>query len=134
MDMVGRWDDQRLSVIDTDRKGNTNYLGSVMDRANGELEDPFDRLNHDIDIYRERQDGAVFLKKGEDVLFVFEGLSNPEGGGELNPDYHQTTDTVDKILEDNGGKKPGRVRDLLVNLVKDASNLQREEQARVAWR
>lgn len=133
MDMVGRWDDQRLSVIDTDRKGNTNYLSSVMNQANGELADPFDRLNHDIDEYRERQDGAVFLKKGEDVLFVFEGLSNPEGGGDLNPDYHQPTDTVDKILEDNDGKKPGRVRDLLVNLVQDASNLDRTPPAQVAW-
>ena len=67
-------------------------------------------------------DGAVFSRKGEDVLFLFEGLSNPKGGGDLIPEYHQPTDDIEKIIEDNGGEKPRRVKDLMVNVIKLASN------------
>ncbi len=122
MDMVGRWDDQRLSVIDTNSRGQANYFRDLMATANARMEDPFDRLNQDINQYRDRQDGAVFSRKGEDVLFMFEGLSNPNGGGSLNPDYHGTGDDVDKILQDNGGNKPRRVKDLMVNVITLASN------------
>jgi len=124
MDMVGRWDDQRLSVIDTNSRGQANYFRDVVNQANQTLADPFDRLNQDINQYRDRQDGAVFTRKGEDVLFMFEGLSNPNGGGELIPDYHQPTDDIDKIIRDNGGNKPRRVKDLMVNVIKLASNRQ----------
>jgi Zn-dependent M28 family amino/carboxypeptidase len=108
MDMIGRWDDQRLSVIDTNSRGQSHYLN--------------DRMNRDINQFRERQDGAVFTRRGEDVLFVFEGLSNPRGGGELIPEYHGPDDDVDKILRDNGGNKPRRVKDFLVNVLTLASN------------
>lgn len=124
MDMVGRWDDQRLSVIDTNSRGQANYFRDVVSQANQKLADPFDRLNQDINQYRDRQDGAVFTRKGEDVLFMFEGLSNPNGGGSLNPDYHQPTDDVDKIIRDNGGNKPRRVKDLMVNVIQLAANRQ----------
>jgi aminopeptidase YwaD len=121
MDMVGRWDDQRLSVIDS-TNSSSNYFKGLVEQANGEMADPFDRINHDINQYRDRQDGAIFSRKGEDVLFLFEGLSNPNGGGSLNPDYHRPTDTIDKIIRDNGGEKLRRVRDLMINVVQKASN------------
>jgi Zn-dependent M28 family amino/carboxypeptidase len=121
VDMVGRWDDQRLSVIDSNSRGKASYLRDVLEKANQQMADPFDRLNRDINPYRDRQDGAPFTRKGEDVLFLFEGLSNPAGGGELMPDYHGPGDDVEKILEDNGGNKPRRVKELMVNLVKLAS-------------
>lgn len=124
MDMVGRWDDQRLSIVDTNSRGQANYFRDVVNQANQKLTDPFDRLNQDINQYRDRQDGAVFTRKGEDVLFMFEGLSNPNGGGSLNPDYHQPTDDIDKIIRDNGGNKPRRVKDLMVNVIQLAANRQ----------
>jgi len=135
MDMVGRWDDQRLSVMDT-TKGKPNYLRDVVNQANAQMADPFDKLNHDIDGYYTRQDGYAFSSKGEDVLMLFEGLSNPNGGGDLNPDYHEPTDDVDKIIEDNGGNKPRRVTDLLVNIAKLASNhaaAAAQQQSTVDW-
>ncbi|WP_224244349.1 M28 family peptidase [Hyalangium gracile] len=121
-DMVGRWDDQRLSVVDTNSRGQANYFREIVGQANQQMADPFDRLNQDINQYRDRQDGAVFTRKGEDVLFLFEGLSNPKGGGDLIPEYHAPTDDIDKILRDNGGNKPRRVKDLMVNVIKLASN------------
>ncbi|RKH68200.1 M28 family metallopeptidase [Corallococcus llansteffanensis] len=121
-DMVGRWDDQRLSVVDTNTRGQPNYFRDVVDQANQQLADPFDRINRDINVYRDRQDGASFGRKGEDVLFLFEGLSNPEGGGDLIPEYHQQDDDIGKIIEDNGGEKPRRVKDLMVNVINIAAN------------
>ncbi|MFB1482143.1 M28 family metallopeptidase [Corallococcus sp. RDP092CA] len=128
-DMVGRWDDQRLSVVDTNTKGQPNYFRDVVDQANQQLADPFDRINRDINVYRDRQDGASFGKKGEDVLFLFEGLSNPEGGGDLIPEYHRQDDDIEKIIEDNGGNKPRRVKDLLVNVIGLAANRTTEPQS-----
>ncbi|MFY2557774.1 M28 family metallopeptidase [Corallococcus terminator] len=122
VDMVGRWDDQRLSVVDTDRRGQANYFRDVVDQANAQLPDPFDRINRDINVYRDRQDGAVFGRKGEDVLFLFEGLSNPKGGGDLIPEYHEPGDDIDLIIRDNGGEKPRRVKDLMVNVIELAAN------------
>ena len=122
MDMVGRWDDQRLSIIDTTSSGSANYFRALLDSANASMSDPFDKMNRDINGYIDRQDGAAFLKAGKDVLFIFEGLSNPAGGGDLIPEYHATADDIDKIIADNGGQKVRRVRDLLVNVVKLAVN------------
>jgi len=122
LDMVARWDDQRLSVIDTNTSGTANYFRNILTSANATLADPFNTLNRDINSYIDRQDGWVFLNAGEDVLFVFEGLSNPAGGGSLIPEYHATGDDIDKIIADNGGNKPRRVRDLLVEVVKQAAN------------
>jgi aminopeptidase YwaD len=122
MDMVGRWDDERISVIDTNSRGQANYFRDVISQANQQMENPFDRLNQDINQYRDRQDGAVFTRKGEDVVFMFEGLSNPNGGGGLIPEYHQPGDDTDLIYRDNGGNKPRRVKDLMVNVIKAASN------------
>ncbi|ABF92877.1 peptidase, M28 (aminopeptidase S) family [Myxococcus xanthus DK 1622] len=122
VDMVGRWDDQRLSVVDTNSRGQPNYFREVLDQANAKLDDPFDRINRDINVFRDRQDGASFGRKGEDVLFMFEGLSNPNGGGDLIPEYHRADDDIDLILRDNGGEKPRRIKDLMVNVIGLAAN------------
>lgn len=122
VDMVGRWDDQRLSVVDTNSRGQPNYFRDVLDQANAQLDDPFDRINRDINVFRDRQDGASFGRKGEDVLFMFEGLSNPNGGGDLIPEYHRADDDIDLILRDNGGEKPRRIKDLMVNVIELAAN------------
>src|SRR5690606_11873506 len=95
MDMLGRWDDERLSVLHT-TGGRNNYWSELVEEANSRMDIPFDRLNRDIGAFAGRQDGAVFTNKGEDVLMLFEGLSRPEGGGSLNPDYHLPTDTIDR--------------------------------------
>jgi aminopeptidase YwaD len=121
-DMVGRWDDQRLSVIDTDTRGKNNYFHDMVDQANQKLADPFDKVNRDINQYRDRQDGSVWNSKGIPTLFLFEGLSNPNGGGDLIPEYHQTTDDVDLIYRDSNRNKPRHVRDLLLNVVDMAAN------------
>jgi aminopeptidase YwaD len=122
MDMVGRWDDQRISIIDTDSAGVQNYFGPLVEAANQALADPFDRINRDLNAYRERHDGAAFSAKGEAVLLLFEGLSNPQGGGNLIAEYHQATDDIPRIMADNGGRKLARVRDLLVEVAKRAAN------------
>ncbi|HLL53069.1 MAG TPA: proprotein convertase P-domain-containing protein [Myxococcaceae bacterium] len=122
VDMVGRWDDQRMSIVDTGSRGQANYFRDIAEKANAQMADPFDKLNRDINQFRDRQDGAVFTRKGEDVLFLFEGLSNPNGGGGLIPEYHGPDDDVDKIIRDNGGNKPRRVKDFFVNVVTLAAN------------
>jgi subtilisin-like proprotein convertase family protein len=122
VDMVGRWDDQRMSIVDTGSRGQANYFRDIAEKANAKMADPFDKLNRDINQFRDRQDGAVFTRKGEDVLFLFEGLSNPNGGGGLIPEYHGPGDDVDKIIADNGGNKPRRVKDFLVNVLDLAVN------------
>jgi len=122
MDMVGRWDIDRMS-LGSDSK--TNYLAKLTVQANSELgERGFKVVNRDIDQYSSRQDGANFTQAGIPTVFAFEGLSNPKGGGNLNPDYNQTTDTVDKIVRDNGGKKPAKFRDIAVKVADLASNAQ----------
>lgn len=121
-DMVGRWDDQRLSVIDTDTRGRNNYFHDMVDQANQKLADPFDHVNRDINQYRDRQDGSIWNSKGIPTLFLFEGLSNPNGGGDLIDEYHQPTDDVDLIYRDSNGNKPRHVRDLMLSVVDMAAN------------
>jgi aminopeptidase YwaD len=121
MDMVGRWDDQRFSVIDL-TSGVANYWRTVVTDANAALADPFDRVNRDIQQYYDRQDGAVFSRRGEDVVFLFEGLSSATGGGSLIPEYHTTGDDVALIYRDSNGNKPRRMRDLLLQVIKRGAN------------
>lgn len=121
MDMVGRWDDERISVLDA-YNGRTNYWSELVEQANAQMDNPFDRINRDLRPFQSRQDGAVFSRAGEDVLMVFEGLSNPKGGGDLIPEYHGTGDTIDRILSENGGEKMRRISELLGHLIPLASN------------
>ncbi|WP_394822932.1 M28 family metallopeptidase [Pendulispora albinea] len=122
MDMVGRWDNSRISILDKKSNGSTTYLSGLLSQANSALATPFTRINKDIDAYARRQDGASFFDRGEDVLFVFEGLSNPNGGGNLHSDYHRPTDDVSKIIAENGGQKVRRIRDLVGGTLKLAAN------------
>ncbi|HVE87316.1 MAG TPA: M28 family peptidase [Myxococcales bacterium] len=136
-DMVGRWDDQRLSVIDTDSRGQANYFRDIVNNANAKLADPFDRVNRDINQYRDRQDGAIWTRKNIPTLFLFEGLSNPNGGGDLIDEYHQPEDDVDLIYRDSNGNKPRHVRDLMLGVVDMAANRStttqpRQQRSRVA--
>lgn len=123
-DMVGRWDDQRLSVIDTDSRGQPTYFRDIVNKANTNLADPFDRMNRDINQYRDRQDGAIWTRKNIPTLFLFEGLSNPNGGGDLIPEYHRPEDDTALIYRDSNGNKPRHIRDLLINVIDLASNRQ----------
>src|SRR5690606_22158315 len=117
----GRWDDERLSVLDAYR-GKTNYWSELVEQANAQMDNPFDRINRDLRPFETRQDGAVFSRAGEDVLMVFEGLSNPNGGGDLIPEYHAPGDTIEKILAENGGEKMRRISELLGHLIPLAAN------------
>jgi aminopeptidase YwaD len=121
LDMVGRRDTWRISVIDTDPEGHRLFLSVLLEEANGALPDPF-LVHRDIDLLVERQDGWNSQRRGVPTLFLFEGLSNPRGGGALHRDYHKPSDTVERIVKDHGGEKMRRVRDLLVGVVERASS------------
>src|SRR5262249_21201156 len=78
----------------------------------------------DINQYRDRQDGAIWTRKGIPTLFMFEGLSNPNGGGDLIDEYHRPEDDVDLIYRDSNGNKPRHVRDLMLSVGDMAANRQ----------
>ena len=131
-DMVGRFEADRMSVIHRSG-GKPNYWKDVLEKANQGLGDKaFQVINRDIDSLDGRHDGGMWSRKGEDVLMLYEGLSRRSGGGDMNPDYHQPTDTPDKILRDNGGEKPRRFRDILIELVKTAAG-PRPEGTPLVW-
>lgn len=121
VDMIGRLDPEQISYIDSSRSGQS-YLHDVHNAANAALANPFDHQNHDIDQYSSQQDGWIFARAGEDVLFVYEGLTDKEGGGSENPDYHTTRDTVAAMLKDNGGEKARHVAELVRAIVERAAN------------
>jgi len=122
LDMVSRWDDERISVIDVDKSGKPTYLRDLLATANASMSDPFNTVNRDINQYLNAQDGAAFTRKGKDVLLIFEGEANPSGGGGDNADYHRITDDTEQIIRENGGSKPRRVKDLAIRVVKLAAN------------
>ncbi|MEZ0314156.1 MAG: M28 family metallopeptidase, partial [Myxococcota bacterium] len=119
-DMLGRWQLDRMSLGGGRKAGS---LGDMVVKANESLGDrKFAVVNRDIDQYESSQDGYNFTQAGIPTVFAFEGLSNPKGGGNLHEDYHQPTDTVDKIIRDNGGDKVRKFRDLTVEVARVASN------------
>ncbi len=120
-DMLGRWELDRMSLGVGSRK--TNFMADLTLQANENLgERKFTTVNRDIDQYERQQDGYNFSAAGIPTVYPMEGLSNPKGGGDLHQDYHQPTDTADKIVRDNGGEKPRRFRDLTVEVARLASN------------
>ena len=121
VDMLGRWDAERLSVSTTTGRSQ-NYFAQLVEQANAALDNPFDVINRDIEFARNRQDGWAFTRAGEDVAVLFEGLSNPNGGGDMNPDYHRHTDTVEAMLEENGGEKLRKGTRFLIELLRLATN------------
>jgi len=121
MDMVGAWDDTRLSLgVDSGPASATT--ATLFDAANRDLERPFARMNRDIQQYNRRQDGYAFSRRQISTIFVFEGLANPTGGGALMPRYHKMNDTVENLLAETGGSKIRRMTDLLTRVVTKTAN------------
>jgi len=116
-DMVGRLEVGRISAIPT-TEGKRTFLTECFERANDALADRKFHVDYDLQEYENRQDGWAFTHAGIPTSFFYEGLVN---GSEM-PDYHRTTDTVDKIIKDNGGEKIRRLRDLTTYAVQLASN------------
>ncbi len=120
VDMCGRWELERMSLGGGSGSG---FMRDAVLKANEALgANKFTTVNRDIDQFEQRQDGWNFTQAGIPTVFAFEGLSNPRGGGDLHSDYHQPTDTVDKIIRDNGGNKVRRFRDLTAEVARIASN------------
>jgi aminopeptidase YwaD len=116
LDMVGRWDDTRMSIGE-DRNAASKTFTRALEAENQRLERPFARINKDIQSYERRQDGWAFSRRAVPSVFLFEGLSRPEGGGGMMPHYHRTSDTIDAMMRENGGSKLRRVSDLVAKTV-----------------
>lgn len=119
MDMVGYWDETRFSV-GVDGTPASAQLAAQVQAANSTLPVPFAKVNQDIQQYKSRQDGYAFSRRRVPAVFVFEGLSNPNGGGSLMSNYHKTTDTLANFLADNGGRK---IRKMALLLAATATRL-----------
>lgn len=115
MDMVGYFDDTRFSV-GTDGSAASTQTVAQIQTANATLRAPFAKMNQDIQQYKSRQDGYAFSRKHVPSVFVFEGLSNPNGGGNLMTNYHRTTDTLANFLANNNGTKIRKMA-LLLNAI-----------------
>lgn len=119
MDMVGYFDDTRFSV-GTDGSAVSTQMATQIQAANATLPVPFAKMNQDIQQYKSRQDGYSFSRKHIPSVFVFEGLSNPNGGGSLMTNYHRTTDTLANFLANNNGTK---IRKMALLLAATATTL-----------
>ena len=123
-DMIGRFEADRMSVIDT-TKGKKTFLTDAFAYAQEQLgERKFALVNRDINSFEGRQDNQVFTRAGIITLFNFEGLTRRTGGGGENPDYHKTTDTFERLMAENQGEKLLRFRDLNLHMLQYASNAQ----------
>jgi hypothetical protein len=116
LDAVGALDDTRFSILPDDAAATQATVG-LIDQANREMDRPFARINRDLDAYTRRVDSWSFVRHHVPSIWVFEGLTNPEGGGSLMPRYHRPTDTVENLLADNGGSKLRRMTDMLTATV-----------------
>lgn len=121
MDMVGAWDDTRVS-LGLDNLPGTSDAAALFDAANLEMSRPFAKINRDVQQYANRQDGYAFTRRRVPSLFVFEGLSKPAGGGSLMARYHKTSDTVEALLAETNGSKIRRVVDILAITVRKLAN------------
>lgn len=123
LDAVGALDDTRFSFL-SDETPRTKASTDLMKQANAEMDRPFVRINEDLDAYATRTDGYSFVRHHVPTVWVFEGLTNPNGGGSLMPRYHKPTDTIDNMLADNGGSEIRRMTEMLarsVEKIADAS-------------
>lgn len=121
MDMVGYWDDTRFSVGTDGTAASTQTITQIQ-AANRTLPVPFAKMNQDIQQYKARQDGYAFSRRSIPSVFVFEGLSNPAGGGNLMTNYHRTTDTLANFLADNNGTKIRKMALLLAAIANTLAN------------
>lgn len=121
LDAVGALEDTRFSFL-SDETPRTKQSTALMKEANAEMERPFARINEDLQAYTTRTDQYSFVKKRVPAVWVFEGLTNPNGGGSLMPRYHKPTDTFDNLLADNGGAKIRRMTEMLTRTVEKIAN------------
>jgi hypothetical protein len=121
LDAVGALEDTRFSFLSDDTP-RTKAATELMKQANAEMDRPFARINEDLDAYATRTDGYSFVRHRVPTVWVFEGLTNPNGGGSLMPRYHQPTDTIDNLLADNGGSKLRRMTEMLARTVEKVAN------------
>ncbi|MEZ4271780.1 MAG: M28 family peptidase [Myxococcota bacterium] len=118
IDMFGWFGPERMSAyVKTD--GKENFLGDMLVQANNKLSDPFKKIEYNVDGFRNRQDGWVFMRKGKDVSFLFEGT---DARGNLMPHYHKSTDKLDKMEENNGFRKIRKGAQLAAEMIKLAAN------------
>jgi hypothetical protein len=116
LDALGALEETRFSIL-PDRAAHTRAAVAYLTAASRELDPPFDRMNQDLDAYTRRTDAWSFVRKGVPTVWVFEGLTNPAGGGSLMPRYHRPTDTLENLLAENGGRKLRRMADMLTSAV-----------------
>jgi hypothetical protein len=116
LDAVGALDDTRFSILPDDT-ANTQSTVALIEEANREMERPFVRINRDVEAYTRRTDAWSFMRHHVPTIWVFEGLTNPQGGGTLMPRYHRPTDTVENLMAENGGTKLQRMTDMLTATV-----------------
>ena len=121
LDAVGALDDTRFSFL-SDETPHTQRATALMKEANLEMDRPFVRINEDLAAYTTRTDQYSFVKKRVPAVWVFEGLTNPSGGGSLMPRYHKATDTIDNLIADNGGSKIRRMTEMLARSVEKIAN------------
>jgi hypothetical protein len=94
IDMVGRNEDQGTGDTDADNEGHIHLVGSQ--RGDTELHNLILKANRhvgfqfelDMESVWNRSDQINFYEKGVPVAFLFGGF---------HPDYHQPSDTTDKI-------------------------------------
>ena len=117
MDMVGAWGDNRFS-IGVDSRSQAGAL--LLEEAGREA--GFTSIYRDVQSYNTRQDGYSFSRRQIPTIFVFEGLSKADGGGDLMPRYHRPNDTVENLLAENGGTKLRKMADMLTRSVRKLAN------------
>ena len=117
MDMVGAWEDTRFSLGVDSRSEAAAELVEASGRELG-----FTGIYRDVQSYNTRQDGYTFSRRQIPTIFLFEGLSSPDGGGDLMARYHQKTDTIEALLAENGGSKVRRMAKMLASSVTKIAN------------
>jgi aminopeptidase YwaD len=116
-DMLGRGPLEKMAFYSS---GKSIVKGALLEANTALGANGFSVVEQNLSPFRDRQDGASFARAGFPQTFAFEGLLP---NGDLHEDYHQPTDTPDKIIRDNGGKKLERFRDLLTDTLIRASNI-----------
>lgn len=117
VDMIARQSVDQISVCTKSKDGSQNYLREIATAAGEKV--GFTSVDHDIDGYLSRQDGWIWTRAGIPTAFLFEGFDER---GRLNPDYHGVDDELDKILEENGGKKAERTARMALLMLMKAAN------------
>jgi aminopeptidase YwaD len=121
LDALGALEETRFSILPDDAS-NTAESVLLLTDASRELDPPFTRINRDLEAYTRRTDAYSFVSHHVPTVWVFEGLTNPEGGGRLMARYHKPTDTVENLVAENGGNKLRRMTEMLTKSVEKIAN------------